>query len=185
MLIAAAEEQFDTHSYAEVSMESIGKSAGLSGPAIYNHFASKDDLFLETIKGRIVNYNRAITIGVNVEGDWKDKYNNLLIEVRPFQGSQSGFQSISGAVMNRLRDKPEKFAELRELREESSKVFRGLVKEAVDCGDLSDDVDISIAGDLLMAITVGAINTVSFYHSDPRDMPTIVDALKALLGTRA
>lgn len=181
LLIQAAESQFNSRPYPDVSMEQIAKTAGFSGPAIYNHFASKDDLFLAAATQRIVNYNRVICAAVDVEGDWKAKFSNLLDAIRPLQGPDSGFQTISGAVMNRLRDNPEKFEELRQLREASADVFRGLVDDAVRCGDLPGDLDPVIAGDLLMAMTVGAINTVSFYHPDPKDMEAIFDAFKGLM----
>ena len=90
---------------------------------------------------------------------------------------------ISGAVIERLREEPEKFEELRDLREQSANVFRSLIVRAQKEGDLPADIDSVIAGDLLMAITVGGINTVSFYHPEPERMPLIMQALMALLGT--
>lgn len=182
-IIQAAEAEFNSRSYPDVSMQQIAKRAGISGPAIYNHFPSKDELFLTAIKQRIVTYNKVITAAVSEGPTWQDKLNNLLDAVRPLQGSASGFQTISSAVMNRLRDDPAQFTELRKLREESTVVFRGLVKEAVAIGDLRADLDIAIAGDLLMAMTVGAINTASFYHPEEDDMTNIIHAFKALLGT--
>ncbi len=166
-------------------MELVARKAGMSGPAIYNHFTSKDDLFLAATKQRIETYNQTILEAVSVSGTWKDRFNSLLLAIEPLQGAQSGFQMISGAVMNRLRDNPKKFNELRQLREESAAVFRGLVEEAIACGDLPSTVNTAIAGDLLMAITVGAVNTVSFYHPDQKDMPSIFEALKGLLGTNS
>ncbi|MEP5937247.1 MAG: TetR/AcrR family transcriptional regulator [Erythrobacter sp.] len=184
-IIQAAESEFNSRSYPDVSMQQIAKRAGISGPAIYNHFPSKDELFLAAIKLRVLTYNQVITAAVAEGATWQDKLNNLLDAVRPLQGSASGFQTISGAVMNRLRDDPVKFAELRKLREESTVVFRGLVKEAVTSGDLRADLDIAIAGDLLMAMTVGAINTASFYHPEESDMKNIIYAFKVLLGTKS
>ncbi|MEO9463693.1 MAG: TetR/AcrR family transcriptional regulator [Marinomonas sp.] len=184
MLIKAAERHFNSRPYPDVSMEQIAKTAGFSGPAIYNHFASKDDLFMAAIKQRMFNYNRTISQAVAIDGSWKDKFGSLLDAVRPLQGPESGFQTISGAVMNRLRDNPAKFDELRDLREESAAVFRGLVKEATQCGDLPENLDPIIAGDLLMAMTVGAINTVSFYHPEASDMDAIFGAFKGLLHIR-
>ena len=181
MLIKAAESHFNSRPYPDVSMEQIAKTAGVSGPAIYNHFASKDDLFLAAITQRMLNYNRTISQAVDMNGTWKEKFDKLLDTVRPLQGPDSGFQTISGAVMNRLRDNPAKFDELRDLREVAADIFRDLVKEAMECGDLPESLDPIIAGDLLMAMTVGAINTVSFYHPKASDMDAIFEALKGLL----
>jgi AcrR family transcriptional regulator len=164
-------------------MERVAKTAGITGAAIYNHFASKDELFLETVKNRIQIYNQTINAAVAGPGSWKDKFNTLLEAVTPLQGNSSGFPMIGSVVINRLQQEPEKFREIRDLREESTKVFRGLIAEAVDCGDLPKDTNIVIAGDLLMAITAGATNTVSFYHPSLDNMTPIIDAVKVLLGT--
>jgi AcrR family transcriptional regulator len=182
-LLKAAEAQFNAMSFAEVSMERVAKTAGITGAAIYNHFASKDELFLETVKNRIQIYNQTINAAVAGPGSWKDKFNTLLEAVTPLQGNSSGFPMIGSVVINRLQQEPEKFREIRDLREESTKVFRGLIAEAVDCGDLPKDTNIVIAGDLLMAITAGATNTVSFYHPSLDNMTPIIDAVKVLLGT--
>lgn len=183
ILIAAAEKHFDANSYADVRLDQIAATAGVSGPAIYNHFGSKDELFLAAVKNRILRYNKTISDAVAIEGSWKDRFNNLLKEVEPLQGPASGFQMISGAVIERLREDPEGFRELRDLREESASVFRNLACEAIEVGDLPKDTDCVIAGELLMAITVSGINTVSFYHPEPEKMPVIMNALKGLLGT--
>jgi len=183
ILIAAAEKLFDAGSYADVRLDQIAANAGVSGPAIYNHFGSKDELFLAAVNQRIKKYNQTIERAVAIEGGWKERFNALLKAVEPLQGPASGFQMISGAVIERLREEPEKFEELRDLREQSANVFRSLIVRAQKEGDLPGDIDSVIAGDLLMAITVGGINTVSFYHPEPERMPLIMQALRALLGT--
>ncbi|CAM3730809.1 TetR/AcrR family transcriptional regulator [Smaragdicoccus niigatensis] len=48
-LIVAAAELFNTRGYDAVGIEDIGAAVGISGPAIYHHFASKGDLLNEII----------------------------------------------------------------------------------------------------------------------------------------
>lgn len=182
-LIVAAEKHFDENGYANVRLDQIAKTAGISGPAIYNHFNSKDELFLAAVKSRILRYNKVISDAVAIEGSWKDRLNNLLKKVENLQGPASGFQMISSAVVERLREDPEGFRELRDLREKSASVFRNIIREAIQAGDIAKDTDCMIAGDLLMAITVSGVNTVAFYHPEPEKMPIIMNALKRLLGT--
>lgn len=43
-ILAAAEELFSQKSFAAVGVAEIGKVAGISGPAIYRHFGSKDEI---------------------------------------------------------------------------------------------------------------------------------------------
>lgn len=43
-LLAAAARQFGARGYDGVSIEELGSAAGVSGPAVYRHFASKQDV---------------------------------------------------------------------------------------------------------------------------------------------
>jgi len=181
-LLKAAGEQFNVRAFSEVSMAEIARSAGITGAAIYNYFDSKDELFQETVKDRIINYNRFISDAVAISGSWKDKLNNLLDAVAELQEQNAAFPQIAAVVQARLLREPEKYQEIRDLRNESSLIYGSLISEAIHDGDLPKDIDISITGDLLMAITAGAIPTVSFYHSEPGDTDQIIGAVRALLG---
>lgn len=44
LLLSAATRLFADHGYAAVTMEDIGAAVGISGPSVYNHFASKQEL---------------------------------------------------------------------------------------------------------------------------------------------
>lgn len=183
-LLKAAEKHFNKQAYSDVSMAKVAKTAGMTGAAIYNYFDSKDHLFEETVLDRMNNYNKTINDAISSPGTWKEKFNRLLNAVTPLHGRASGFQMIGSVVINRLQQEPDKFQGIRALRDESAQVFRGLVAEAIDCGDLPQDTDVILAGDLLMAITASAMNTVSFYHPSLNDMSPIIESVKALLGTR-
>ena len=52
-LLDAATSLFAAHGYAETSIDDIGAAAGIAGPSVYNHFASKADL-LETAVARAI-----------------------------------------------------------------------------------------------------------------------------------
>lgn len=44
LLLAAAAELFSARGYHDVGIDDIGSAAGISGPGVYRHFASKQDL---------------------------------------------------------------------------------------------------------------------------------------------
>jgi AcrR family transcriptional regulator len=44
VLLSAATRLFADHGYAAVTMEDIGAAVGITGPSVYNHFASKQEL---------------------------------------------------------------------------------------------------------------------------------------------
>lgn len=49
-LLTAATELFNAHGYQPVSMEDIGRAAGIAGPSIYRHFPSKSALLAAICK---------------------------------------------------------------------------------------------------------------------------------------
>jgi AcrR family transcriptional regulator len=50
-LLSAAERLFAERGFLAVRLEDIGASAGVSGPAIYRHFSSKESLLVELLVG--------------------------------------------------------------------------------------------------------------------------------------
>lgn len=50
-IVAAAKALFAAQGFAAVSIEQIGKGAGVSGPAVYRHFASKEAVLVELLVG--------------------------------------------------------------------------------------------------------------------------------------
>lgn len=50
-LIAAAERLFAEHGFLAVRIEDIGAAAGVTGPAVYRHFANKETLLAELLVG--------------------------------------------------------------------------------------------------------------------------------------
>jgi AcrR family transcriptional regulator len=49
-LLVRAVEMFAAHGYTQVSIEDIGKAAGISGPSVYNHWPTKLDLLITTMR---------------------------------------------------------------------------------------------------------------------------------------
>ena len=50
-LLAAAERLFAEHGFLAVRIEDIGAAAGVTGPAVYRHFANKETLLVELLVG--------------------------------------------------------------------------------------------------------------------------------------
>ncbi|RKQ35255.1 TetR/AcrR family transcriptional regulator [Kocuria tytonis] len=62
-ILDAAAELFARHGYRAVSLQSIGERAGISGPGVYRHFESKQEILAELLEGistRLLSGGRAI-----------------------------------------------------------------------------------------------------------------------------
>jgi AcrR family transcriptional regulator len=60
MIVAAAAELFHERGYSGTSIEDIGAAVGMTGPAIYRHFASKEALLTELLERAIRRGQRDI-----------------------------------------------------------------------------------------------------------------------------
>ncbi len=58
-ILDAATGLFSTRGYAETGMDDIGEAVGVTGPAVYRHFASKQELLAATLE-RAVEHAAAI-----------------------------------------------------------------------------------------------------------------------------
>ncbi|OAO01163.1 hypothetical protein A8B75_15320 [Sphingomonadales bacterium EhC05] len=181
-LIQAAAVHFNAQSFGEVSLSKIAKSAGMTGAAIYNHFGSKEELFIETVKQHIQAGIHVMSKASQIQGSWKQRLNNMLTVIGEVQKHENRFPLITSVAQARMVREPEKYAEIIDLRNEHSLIFQSLVADAIAAGDFPESIDIVIAGDLLMALTVNGIRTVSFYHPEPRDTEQIIAAVRILLG---
>lgn len=67
-ILESAKELFAKHGFLAVSIDDIGAGAGVSGPAVYRHFSSKEAILAELLVG-ISNYLKAG--GGHIVENWK------------------------------------------------------------------------------------------------------------------
>jgi AcrR family transcriptional regulator len=65
-ILDAATVLFSTRGYADTGMDDIGEAVGITGPAVYRHFASKQELLAATLE-RAVEHAAAILPLVQAE----------------------------------------------------------------------------------------------------------------------
>lgn len=60
-LIEAAVELFGTNGFNETSMRDLASEVGIKAPALYNHFRSKEEIFIEAISITLEDFHSAVT----------------------------------------------------------------------------------------------------------------------------
>ncbi|MEX0665279.1 MAG: TetR/AcrR family transcriptional regulator [Acidimicrobiia bacterium] len=65
-ILDAATHLFSTRGYADTGIDDIGEAVGVTGPAVYRHFASKQDLLVATLE-RAVEHAASILPLVTAE----------------------------------------------------------------------------------------------------------------------
>lgn len=71
-ILAAAAELFAARGYSGVSLEDIGAAVGVSGPAVYRHFAGKQALLAALLVGvsrQLVAGGEAVAVSVTIPHD--------------------------------------------------------------------------------------------------------------------
>jgi AcrR family transcriptional regulator len=62
-LIAAAVELFGTNGFNETSMRDLAAEVGIKAPALYNHFRSKEEIFVEAITVTLRDFHESVIGG--------------------------------------------------------------------------------------------------------------------------
>ena len=181
-IISAAAQCFNSREYSDTSMEQIAKVAGLTGPAIYVHFKSKEDLFIQTALTFMQRAYQILSKAADHGGSWDQRLSKVINAQRSLQAEVKTFPLIYSVVQARMVRFPERYGSVIEMRAKYSQVFTSIAQQAIDEGGLPTATDAQIAGELLMAMTSNAIGTVRLYHSEEGDIDRIVHAAKALLS---
>ncbi len=183
-LLEAATKQFGERDFAEVSMTMIAEEAGLTGAAIYNYYDSKDALFLDAVSLYIEQNTKILTAASLVSGNWKDRLNSVLEAVKTIYKDGTQNQLLTSTTQLKIAREPEKFEQILELRKVYSKIFQGIVADAIQCQDLPNDTDNEIMGDLLMALTTNGIGAVVVHRTSHEDIDAVIDSFRMLIGIK-
>jgi len=186
-LLAVAAMLFARKGLHRVTLAEIAGEAGMSGPAIYNHFDSKDALFSEVVCLMYDEEIAAFSEVLDPLDSIRDALNQLLERV-PKMYRDDGVLQLLGltAQLEAVRD-PELFAAIAAAARRRDEVAIRLVERAKRKGELAADVDADELGSLMISLFVGALGNralrASGHGQFVRSAETLGDLLRMLGGS--
>lgn len=183
-LMRSAAAHFSAAEFSDVSMEAIAAEAGVTGGAIYNHFPSKDGLFVATVEHLMAVNLTVIAEAIDGQSDARSMVRAILILISTNKTGWFHYPLLVTAVQLKSLQNRELFREVLALRRRFAEQFERIVACAVAERDLPDDIDQGIAAELLMAFVFNGLGTVMSHHAHEGRLDTLIDATMALLGIR-
>ena len=150
-ILDVAERLFARHGYASTSMDDVAEAVGVTKPAIYHYFRSKDDILLEIRQSIIDEALERVEGVLEAEGPPSRKLADLLVSHTETVLRRRRANKIFHEEHGLLSPDRERSISGKDTRYE--KVLQQLYAEGVEAGELRD-VDPGIA----VATLLGACN---------------------------
>ncbi len=179
-LLQIAAKLFAKNGLAGVTMADVAGAAGLTAPSIYNHFSSKDELFVATVTDMYDNISRGFARAVEMEGSWEDRVVAVLEIATELYRDDAVLQRLGGVAQMEAGQAPTRFRAIIDAQQHVDDVFRDVVRSAVDAGELPGDVNVHVAGDLLAGVLMLAIARLTDKRTSHAEFREIIDTFKRL-----
>lgn len=181
LLLKAAAHLFARKGVAGITLAEIAGTVGLSGPAIYNHFSSKDALFIAVVQQmydeEILAFEQALqSLDSVAEGM------AVLLDLVPTLYRDDGTLQLLGltAQLEAARN-PAVYQVLIDASVRRDRVAISLVERARERGELAADVNAAEVGAMLLSLFYGALGYRSLMAPTPEQFRGSVQALRCLL----
>jgi AcrR family transcriptional regulator len=156
---------FSLHGISNVSMADIAGAAGLTGPAIYNYFGSKDALFSEIVCSLYEEIRAAYQEVMDRTASLAEALDGILDVNLELYREDAVLQRLSSTAALEYSRDHERFREIGEAEARIGELFTALVKRGIAWGELPADIDVAATGPLLACVYVFAPSVRSL--SDP------------------
>ncbi|MGL6044645.1 MAG: TetR/AcrR family transcriptional regulator [Sandaracinobacteroides sp.] len=185
-LMRAAAQHFSSAEFSEVAMEKIAATADLTPAAIYNHFSSKEQLFIATATQMMRRNLTAITAAIDAaeasNAGWKGMLTGVLELIATDETGWMRYPLLVSAVQLKMLRSRGRFAEILELRRGYVRQFERIVVAAIGEGGLPAALPRSIGAQLLLSFVFNGLAAVMNHRQSEADIRVIVDSTALLLG---
>lgn len=181
-LITNASQLFARHGFESVKLSDVAEASGITAAAVYNHFGSKDALFIAAVVDVYDHIAATFEKASDIGGPWQGRLNAILAAASGIYRTDGFFHGIGNAAQTQLLRDPDIFHPLLEARLGVTRIFQRILRDGVAAGELSDDLNVNVAGELLTAFVMNGIASVTQFRPDQKDFDQTVSAFRALLN---
>ena len=184
-LLEVAASLFARDGYAGVSMADIAGAAGLTAAAIYNHFGSKDDLFIAATTNMYEEIAGAFAEAASVPGTWRQRLFAMLDMASDVYREDAVLQRLGEVAQVKAHQDPARYNAINNAYVVVQQVFRDVMADARAAGEVPADLDAAMAGDLLCSMVLMGISGVTHAYPSQADFDVLVRAFKLFVGDGA
>lgn len=181
-LLEIAASLFARQGYAELSMAEIAGAAGLTAPAIYNHFDSKDALFIETVCNMYEEIAASFLEAATGGTHWRERLFSILDMAQLVYREDAVLQRLGSVATVKASQGPERFAPILEAKTQVDHIFQDIITDAIKCGDLPSTLDVALAGNLLASMVMNGIGGAAHQRPSQTDFDAMVSAFKTFMS---
>lgn len=157
-LLEAAEAVFARKGFAGASVEEIAETAGHTIGALYSHFHSKEQLFLELLSARasnrFVSVVEILSAGEGGSADPFEAFSQLLVEVAD---KDTGFLPLQAEFWLYAVRNPDAMGALEVQRREQAEALRSLVAAAMERADVAPGIPVTTVTAVVLALFQGLV----------------------------
>jgi AcrR family transcriptional regulator len=176
-IVEAALETFAERGYEGASMGEIATAAGVTRPVLYDHFASKRELFLWLLRDQADALLTDAAGRITATGTAAERMRNTLDS---FLASVQAHPFAWRLLLRESTGDPELVAEHRRISERDTQAIRGLLAPDIERAGIDPESPRAIAA---VTLVVSGIVGMTLWWNEHPDVPreTLVDAAMDVL----
>ncbi len=163
-ILDAAAKIFRENGYAGARLVDVATEADMQTGSLYYHFASREDLVVHLLRNAWERTDSAARRSVDDLPTRTAPINKLATAMTAHLLSVLAWGDYTSAMLRILGQVPDDVrATILPLQRTYLDLWRGLLNDAADAGDIRSDLDLSV----VLMMLAGALNwTVEWYHAD-------------------
>jgi AcrR family transcriptional regulator len=174
-LLRAAVQVFDRKGYAAASVREIVEAAGVTKPALYYHFGSKEGVLAAILEAGAREFDAAVNRAVSRDGSARERVLGLAEDLYGLFAKNVPVVRVCHAVFHGPADTAPKFDFTRFDRS----LVRGL-KQIVEAGQAAGELREALAEDVALAV-YGVIGAAVARHMHPELEPVGDETLRRVI----